>query len=388
MGRVEVDVLLVGGGVASVRCARTLRRKGFAGSVMLIGEEAAPPYNRPPLSKEVLRGASEELLAAEPTRWYERHSVELLTGLAVTRLEPDDRRATLSDGGTVTFEQCLLATGAAPSRLPVPGGESALLLRTAADARRIREAALAASGAPVVVVGGGLIGVEVASALATLGLRPTIVELTSSLWGGAMGELLAGWARARLAEAGVEVLLGETVTAVDADAAWIGERRLPAAFVVAGVGVRPRDELAAEAGIAVARGISVGSDQRTSHPLVWAAGDATRLNGRATEHWHAAREAGERAGLSMLGLENPAPRASWTFTEVAGIAVDAFGEGHAGDEETWISAGSVIARTSGERVIQLIVISSAIPAEEARRLVDEGVRLDELRGRLLEASRG
>jgi 3-phenylpropionate/trans-cinnamate dioxygenase ferredoxin reductase subunit len=247
-----------------------------------------------------------------------------------------------------------------------------MLLRTLEHARRIREAAAATRGGDVVVVGGGLIGVEVASSLATLGLRPTIVELTGALWGGALGSLLDAWARERLADAGVEVLLGASASAITDDAVVVGDRSLPAAFVVSGIGVRPRDELAAAAGLATSRGIDVGADQRTSDPSVWAAGDATRLDGRATEHWHGAREAGERAALSMLGLEIQPPRAPWTFTEVAGIGVDVFGEAERDDAEEWIG-DSVIARTRGSALTQLVVIGSAVPAESARRMVEERV---------------
>lgn len=369
----EVDVLLVGGGVASARCARMLRRSGFAGSILLVGDEGVPPYNRPPLSKEVLRGASEDLLAAEPPRWYERHAVELATDVAVTRLEPDERLATLADGRTLRFGRCLLATGAAALQLAVPGGDSALMLRTVEDARRIREAAASAPGERVVVVGGGLIGVEVASALAALGLRPTLVERSGSLWAGALGDLLPAWTLARLAAAGISVLLEASVAALEPGSVRVDGRRIPARFVVAGVGVRPRDELAATAGIATARGITVGPDQRTSHPGIWAAGDVARLNGQLTEHWHAAREAGERAALSMLELEVPVPRAPWTFTEVAGVAVDIFGEAGAGDDERWIVEDGLIARTRATRLVQLIVIGGSIPAEDARRLVEEGI---------------
>lgn len=383
----KADVLLVGGGVASARCARTLRRNGFGGTILLVGQEPLPPYNRPPLSKELLRGsAPEELLAAEPPGWYERHDVELLTDVAVIGLDPDERGANLDDGRTVRFERCLLATGAAPRALPVPGGDSALLLRTLADARRLREAAAAAVGEPVVVVGGGLIGVEVASALAALGLAPTVVELGTALWGGSMGQLLSVWAVGRLREAGVTVRLGAAVTALRDQAAWLGGERLPAAFVVAGIGVRPRDELAAGTGIAVARGVTVGEDQRTSHPAVWAAGDVTRVDGRATEHWHAAREAGERAALSMLGLPVPPPRAPWIFTEVAGVAVDVFGAADHGDEEHWVVEGGAIGRTREHRLVQLAVIGGAIPAETARRLVEQSVHEAELTDALLPLS--
>ena len=371
--REATDVLLVGGGVASARCARTLRRSGFEGSVLLVGEEALPPYNRPPLSKELLRDdAPDELLLAEPARWYERHGVELATGVRVVRLEPDGRRAALSDGRSISFGRCLLATGAAPRPLPVTGGESALLLRTLGDARALRAAALEALGQPGVVVGGGLIGVEVASGLAALGVRPTVVERTGALWAGALGELLSAWALDRLAAAGVEVRLNATVTELDGGRVRLGGEALPAAFVVAGVGVSPRDGLAGEAGIAVDRGIVVKVDQRTSHDAVWAAGDATRLDRQGSEHWHAAREAGERAALSMLGMDVPAPRPAWIFTEVTGTAVDVFGDGEGVDEERWIVSGSVIARGRAGRLSQLVVIGSAIPAEAARSLVERG----------------
>ena len=366
----EVDVLLIGGGVASARCARSLRRNGFEGSILLVGDEEVPPYNRPPLTKALLRDdAPDELLAAEPARWYERHAVGVLTGVAVERLEADARRASLSDGRTVLFERALIATGATPRQLPVPGGDAALLVRTLADARALRAAALASVGRDVVLVGGGLIGVEVASGLAALGLRPTIVERTRTLWAGAMGELVSAWAVERLAAAGIVVRLGETVDALDGAAAVVAGERLPAAFVVAGVGVSASDDLARDAGIDCDRGIVVRADQRTSHPAVWAAGDVARLDGRAGEHWHSAREAGERAALSMLDAPLPTVPAAWAFTEVSGVAVDAFGDGDADDEE-WLLEASVIARSTDGEVRQLIVLDSAVPADRARIAVE------------------
>ena len=194
MSEIErVEVLLVGGGVASVRCARALRRNGFTGSILLVGLEPALPYNRPPLSKELLRDdLSDELVMAEPASWYARRSVELRTGTTVVELDPDAHVATLDDGSVIGFAQCLIATGAEPRTLPIDGGEHAILLRTLPDARRLRAAAIAAGeGAPATVIGGGFIGVEVASALASLGLRPTVVEMADALWGGALGRSLA-----------------------------------------------------------------------------------------------------------------------------------------------------------------------------------------------------
>ncbi len=366
----SADVLLIGGGVASARCARALRRGGFTGAILLAGAEPLPPYNRPPLSKELLRDElPDELLLAEPMSWYERRDVGLLTGVEVVALDPAARRATLDDGSQIGFERCLIATGASPRSLPVPGGERALLLRTLADARRLRDAALAAGpGASVVVVGGGLIGVEVASGLAALGLRPTVVELATTLWGGAMGAELSEWGLARLRDAGVEVRLGASVSRLEPGAAWVGEERLACAFVVAGVGVRPRDDLAASAGLRVADGIVVDASQRTSNAAVWAAGDVARVDGRRVEHWHAAREAGERAALSMLGGDVPEVPVPWTFTEVGGVSLDVFGSASEADEEEWIGE-SVVASVQAGRVVQLGVIGSTIRADEARRLI-------------------
>ncbi len=367
----SVDVLLVGGGVASVRCARTLRRHGFDGSVLIVGDEDRPPYNRPPLSKELLRDdLPDELLAAEPASWYARRSIDLLTNARVTAIDPDAGRASLADGSTIRFERCLLATGAALRRLSIPGADQALMLRTAADARRMRAAAVAAAtGSPVVVIGGGFIGLEVASALATHGLRPTVVEMATSLWGGTLGIELAAWASDRLTEIGVELRLGTAVSRLADGAAWLDEDRLPATFAVAGIGVVPREDLAEAAGIAVADGILVGADQRTSHPAVWAAGDVARVDGRRVEHWHAAREAGERAGLSMLGLPLPPVPPPWVFSEIAGTMVDVVGAVDGWDEERWLEPDRLIGYLGSGRLVGLASIDNALGVEIGRRLV-------------------
>jgi len=366
-----VDVLLVGGGVASVRCARTLRREGFAGTILLAGEEAAAPYNRPPLSKELLRGdLPDDLVAAEPASWYTRRSVDLRTGTAVVAIDPGRREATLADGQTVRFDRCLLATGASPRRLGVPGADRAILLRTLSDARRVRAAAVRAGAeAPVVVIGGSFIGIEVASSLAHAGLRPTVVELGDRLWSGRLGDELAAWAADRLRGAGIRLRLGSAVARIDPDGAWIGDERISAAFVVAGVGVQPRDEIAREAALRVDDGIVVGEDQRTSHPSAWAAGDVARRGPVRIEHWHAAREGGERAACGMLGLPMRDAPEPWLFSEVAGTSLDVVGAPAGWDAERWIARGSLLAFLEAGRLVQLASIGSAMPPEEMRRLV-------------------
>ncbi|MBA4169095.1 MAG: FAD-dependent oxidoreductase [Chloroflexi bacterium] len=376
----RADVLLVGGGVASVRCARTLRRHGFTGSVLIVGDEDHAPYNRPPLSKELLRDdLADELVLAEPERWYGRRAVDLLTGRRVTTIDTDAREAMLDNGGRIAFGQCLLATGAEARALPIEGGAHALLLRTLEDARRLRAAVVAAdAGAAVTVIGGGFIGVEVASGLAAVGLRPTIVEMASDLWGGLLGAKLADWGAAHLIDAGVALCRGVAVTRLDEESAWIGDERLPHAFVVAGIGVRPRVELAVDAELEVGDGIVTDADQRTSHPAIWAAGDVARVDGRRVEHWHAARDAGERAARSMLSLPVPPLRVPWVFSEVAGIALDIIGQADTWEEERWMRDASVLAYLDGQQVVQLAIIGSVLSPDTARDLVEAGASVHEL----------
>lgn len=373
MGPMQADVLLVGGGVASVRCARTLRRRGFEGSIVLVGDEPRLPYNRPPLSKEALRDdVPDELLGAEPDGWYERQRVTALTGTAVEELDPDAGWALLSDGQRVRFGQCLIATGATPRVLAAPGGERAVTVRTVEDSRALRAAALRATpGGGAVVVGGGLLGVEIAATLAALGLRPTVLERGDALWSGALGNLLSEWAIERLASVGASVNLAAVATDLAAETVAVGDVVLPAGLLVAAIGVGPRDALAARAGLSVAGGVVVDADQRTSHPAVWAAGDVARRDGRIGGHWHGARESGERAALSMLGHDVPRDAPAWTFTEVAGTAVDVFGEAERDASERWVT-DSVIERREGGTLAQLVVIGSAIGAASARALVANG----------------
>jgi 3-phenylpropionate/trans-cinnamate dioxygenase ferredoxin reductase subunit len=286
----------------------------------------------------------------------------------VTALDADAGEAVLDDGDRIRFERCLLATGAEPRPLPVAGGEQAILLRTLADARRLRAAAISADpGASVIVIGGSFIGIEVASSLAALGLRPTIVEIGDRLWSGRLGVELASWAADRLADAGIAVRLRTSIDRLE-DGARIGDERLEAAFVLAGVGVQPRDELGRAAGLEVDDGIVVDEEQRTSHPAIWAAGDVARSGSIRIEHWHSAREAGERAARSMLGLPAvPAPE-PWFFSEVAGISLDVIGLAVDWDEERWIT-DRLLAYVAAGRVVQLASIGSAMDAGRMRELV-------------------
>jgi NADPH-dependent 2,4-dienoyl-CoA reductase/sulfur reductase-like enzyme len=376
-----VDVLLVGGGVAAARCARTLRRAGFTGSVALMGEESLSPYNRPPLSKELLlldEPPTDELLLAESPDWYGRREIQLRTGTAIVAIEPDARLARLADGGSLRYERCLLATGAAPRRLRIPGGERALMLRTLADARALRAVMDGRPGASVVVVGGGFIGLELASALASRGMAVTVVEMGDRLWGGQLGLLLEARARTLLEDSGIVIRTGATVDRIDDRGAWVGSELLAADWVAAGIGVVPRDELAVAAGRAVDDGILVDAGGRTSHAAIWAAGDVARVDGRRVEHWHAAREAGERAAASMLGRPPGPVPVPWVFSELAGIPLDVVGDPSAADDEAWLLEDRIVGSFREGRVAGLAILAGAMDVGVARRLVGDGARAGEV----------
>lgn len=378
MGPTDVDALLIGGGVAAARCARALRKVGFGGSIALVGEEAVPPYNRPPLSKELLRDEVPlDLVLAEPPSWYARRGVKLLLGTPVASLDTEERLALLADGRALRYAACLLATGAAPNRLDVPGGEQALLLRSLADAQELRRRAV--HGARAVVVGGGFIGVEVSASLAARGVAVTLVCGARLLWNGAFGAAVSDWAVQRLAAAGVTVRFDEVVTEVSDAGVQVGRDVLPADLVLAGVGVRPRVDLAAVAGLAVDDGVLVDERQATSAAGLFGAGDVARPRGEArVEHWHAAREAGERAGLAIAGAQVPARRAPWIFSEFAGAKLDVVGSGPEGEEHVAVEPG-VHAAVRGGRLAQVAVLDGAVSADAARELVERGAGLDALR---------
>lgn len=377
-GAREVRTLLVGGGVAAVRCARALRRAGDQGEILIVGAEGAEPYNRPPLSKELLRdNVPDELLAAEPPSWYARRRIELWTDARVERLDPDSRTVELADGRRVAFDRCLLATGASPRTLSVEGGERALLLRTIEDSRRLRHAVDEADpGSAVATVGGGFIGIEVASSIATRGHRPVILERADRLWGGQLGTLLSGWARRRLEEAGVSVMTDTTVERVEDGAVRTSDGRVEAAVLVAAVGVEPRVELARAAGLRVDDGVATDAGHRTSATAVWAAGDVARVDGRRIEHWHAAREGGERAARSMLGLDLGPPPAPWVFSEVAGSSLDVVGLTGASLDETWVLPDRLVTFTEHGIVLGLASIDGAADPAAMRRVVAQRTDLE------------
>ena len=244
-----VKYLLIGGGLASAEAAKQIRRVDAEGSIALVSDEALLPYNRPPLSKEYLRGEATEPLEFASAADYEELRVTTVLGSAVTSLDASASTATLDNGEVYSFEQALLATGGSPVRLPVPGADLAgvYYLRDAGDADAIGAAAKEAKRA--VVVGAGFIGLETAASLRQMGLDVTVVEMADAIWPRFADRNLAAHVQ-KLSEArGVEFLMGSPVEGFEGDggrvsAVLTGERSVACDLAVVGVGIRPNTGLA------------------------------------------------------------------------------------------------------------------------------------------------
>ncbi|MCR6483902.1 FAD-dependent oxidoreductase [Amycolatopsis sp. OK19-0408] len=306
--------VIVGGGLTGAKAAETLRAEGFAGRIVLIGAEPDLPYERPPLSKGYLLGQEDRAsVFVHDEKWYADQKIEVLTGRRVTALDRAAHEVELAGGERVGYTKLLLATGASPRRLRVPGNDlkGVHYLRRLAHADRLRDAL--AAGGRVVVAGAGWIGLETAAAARGYGCEVTIVEPEPTPLHATLGAELGGYFADLHRGHGVDLRLGtgvtgfagdSTVTAVRTDA---GE--IPADVVVVGIGARPETQLAEEAGLAVDNGISVDAALRTEDPDVFAAGDVASVWHAAydrrirVEHWAEATNGGTAAARSMLGRE-------------------------------------------------------------------------------------
>jgi NADPH-dependent 2,4-dienoyl-CoA reductase/sulfur reductase-like enzyme/nitrite reductase/ring-hydroxylating ferredoxin subunit len=308
VGRPE-RVVIVGGGGAGFAAAEMLRRDGFAGSLTLVSAEDAAPYDRPNCSKDYLAGtASEEWMPLRPPEFYREQSIELHLRAEATALDATARQVTLADGRTLPFDRLLLATGAEPIRLDVPGVDRphVHLLRSLGDSRAIIAGAQAARHA--VVIGSSFIGLEVAAALRIRGLEVHVVAPDRVPLERVLGPEVGAFVRALHEERGVVFHLEDTVATIGENSVQLNSgRTLPAELVVVGIGVRPRVALAERAGLNVERGVMVNDFLETSAPGIFAAGDIARWPDHRTggtlrvEHWVVAERQGQVAARNILG---------------------------------------------------------------------------------------
>jgi NADPH-dependent 2,4-dienoyl-CoA reductase/sulfur reductase-like enzyme/nitrite reductase/ring-hydroxylating ferredoxin subunit len=304
-------IVIVGGGAAGFAAAEMLRREGFGGSLTLVSADDEPPYDRPNCSKDYLAGsAPEDWMPLKPAEFYKEYSIDLQLGSEVTAIDSGPRQVALANGRKIAFDKLLLATGAEPVRLQLPGADQphVHVLRSLSDARAIIANATAARHA--VVIGASFIGLEVAAALRTRNLDVHVVAPERRPLERILGPEFGDFIRELHEEHGVVFHLEDTVTSIEGTNAKLKSgATLPAEVVVVGVGVRPRLQLAERAGVKIDRGVAVNEYLETSIPDIYAAGDIARWPDPHTgenlriEHWVVAERQGQAVARNMLGQE-------------------------------------------------------------------------------------
>ena len=323
-------IAIIGAGLAGAKAAQTLREEGFDGSIVLVGAESEVPYERPPLSKGYLTGAEpfDKALVHEPA-WYTTNRVELRPGTVAASVDPGAHVVALADGASVPYDRLLLATGAAPVRLPIPGADLAHTLRTKADSDALRTAFQ--PGQRVVLIGGGWIGLELASAAVGAGCEVTVVEQAAVPLAAALGPEVAGVFAQEHQRHGVQLLTGVTAERITDSWVVVAGDEMPADVVVSAVGARPVTGLAEAAGLSVDNGIVVDAALRASAPDIYAAGDvASAFHPRygrhlRVEHWDNAAQQGPAAARSMLGQPVAYDRTPYFYTDQYDLGMEYVG---------------------------------------------------------------
>ncbi|WP_457962939.1 FAD-dependent oxidoreductase [Arthrobacter sp. D1-29] len=410
----EEHMVIVGAGLAGATAARTLRSEGHTGPVILVGSERHNPYIRPPLSKDYLLGKEgEDKAAVVPPGWYAENDVDLRLGVSVTGIRPDAGTVQLNDGTSLPYQSLLLATGAVPRTIPLPGSEfsGVTTFRTLDDSRRLRQL-LDQGGKNVVMIGSGWIGMELAAAAATYGNNVTLLGREDVPLAAAIGPELGGFFRSLHQAHGVNFRLPASaheltgtdgaVSAVVTDSGEV----LPADVVVIAVGVVPDVGLAHTAGLKVENGILTDESLRTSVTGIFAAGDVANalhpFTGQhyRSEHWSNALTGGKVAARAMLGLDAVHSAIPYFYTDQFDVSMEYSGfpdlatgtkpviRGSLEAKEFiafWQRDSRVVAgmsvnwpRTSGpaQKVIKALITGRLQVARE--RLADASVGLDQM----------
>jgi 3-phenylpropionate/trans-cinnamate dioxygenase ferredoxin reductase subunit len=408
-------ILIVGASLTGVKAAEALRKAGYDGRIALFGAEPQPPYLRPPLSKEYLQGEGElDKVFVHPEPWYAEQQIELHLSTPVRAIEPATREVVLDDGRRAVFDRLLIATGAAPRRLNIPGSDLAGVhyLRTLEDADAIRNTV--ASARRAIVIGGGWIGAEVAASIRQLGLPVAMIAPASVPLERVLGTEVGSVYGDLHAEHGVELVINQRVvafrgeTAIEAVETADG-RRLDGDLVVVGVGARPRTELAVGAGLDVGDGILVDERLETSVPGIFAAGDVAAawhplLKARLrVEHWDNARRQGRAAARNMLGMAEPYVRIPYFYSDQYDLGMEYAGFAPAWDQVVfrgepasrsfvafWLTDGRVVAGMNANVEHVNDAIAALVASRETvaiERLSDPAVALDDLEALLLPAEK-
>ncbi len=380
------SVVLVGGGAAGFAAAERLRREGYDRPITLLSADDMRPYDRPNASKDYLAGsAPEEWMPLRGEDWYRDHEIELRLGSKgrVRALAPSERRVDLEEGGTLRYGALLLATGASPVPLGVPGAGLPHVrpLRTLADSRAI--IARAASAGTAVVVGASFIGLEVAAALVQRKLRVHVVAPDSVPMERVLGREVGLFVRGLHEEKGVRFHLGKTVAQIREDAVVLNdESRIEAGLVVFGIGVRPEVSLAEKAGLRTERGVLVDEQLRTSAEGIWAAGDIARwpdpYSGQTirVEHWVVAERQGQTAARNILGAGERYAAVPFFWSQHYDVALNSVG--HAEEWDAIEIAGdlgkrdALVGYRKAGRILAVVTVGRDVDSLRAELAMERG----------------
>lgn len=348
-------IVIIGGGLAGGKAVDALREQGYDGSLTLITDEPDLPYERPPLSKDFLQGKAEfDSVLVHPAQWYDEHNVDVRTSTAAMSLDRTGQLVRLADGTELGYDRLLLATGARPKRLPVPGAEAAHVLRTHRESEHLRAAF--AKGPRVAIIGAGWIGLETAAAARAAGCAVTVLDSAEAPLLGVLGPELAEVFTALHRDNGVDLRLGVTVEQISTDGGGaatgvrLADGTVDADLVIMGVGVAPETTLARSADLAVDNGIVVDAALRTSDPSIWAAGDVANhahptLGPIRVEHWANALNQPAVAAASMLGDADASyDRLPYFFSDQFDLGMEYVGHASNGSYDRVVVRGDTAAR--------------------------------------------
>lgn len=337
MAERSASYIVVGAGLAAASAVEGIRQHDQRGSILLIGAEADPPYDRPPLSKQLWTGAKQvHEIALHDEEFYSLHGVELRLATEVVALDPAAHVVRDGAGASYRYKKLLLATGGTPRRLAVPSGDldGLCYFRTVDDYRRLRSAA--SEGKSALVIGGGFIGSEIAAALRASGLTVTVVFperwLVSRVFPEALGRALTAHYRTK----GVEILTGDRPLTIERDGDRYrtrtdAGREIVSDLLVVGIGIAPNSALAQSAGLATGDGVIVDQFLQTSDRDIYAAGDVAYfpeavLGPRRIEHWDNALSQGKHAGRNMAGAREPFAYIPFFFSDLFEFGYEAVGD--------------------------------------------------------------
>ena len=388
------SIVIIGAGQAGVQTAEALRAAGFDGSITLLGNEAHGPYHRPPLSKAWLAGEMEAIqLVMRAPEMLAKKNITLRTNTEVSAIDRTAKTVTLADGSTLPYTGLVLATGSTPRMLSLPGADAkgVLPLRSRDDASAIAErmAACLQKNLPLVVIGGGFIGLEVAATARKKGLSVAVLEAAPRLLGRVLAQSLSDWYAELHRSHGAKLVLNAQIAALEvgSDGYVSGVRMADgtvqaAGLVVVGIGVSANDQLAQAAGLECDRGIVVDECGRTSDPAIVSAGDCTarRLSDGTLlrlESVQNATEQGKSAAAALLGTERPFTATPWFWSDqydkklqMAGLSMGA---------DTWAVRGDMasgpfsVYHYKGEQLLAVDSVNATKDHLQARKLLDLGV---------------